>query len=322
MDTLENNELRVTPIKTDSIENGLATISNEGNKQQKFEIDPSKKPLTAEQLKSLLKKPWEFSIHEDRGQLVFAVGSESNPQDEESLMVPDNSRLFLHTHPETSDNTFLSMSDVFTTRKHGSQAQLILVTREGLVIFKRPQYDPVRKCPTDESPNELMATWGKEEGVDFYSGKNGGERKNFFELTSAERIEIARRFCTDTHMIVQEVNWDDSTSVERILNAINLIDTVSDNSVPKIPSILDDVEISIDELPLSHSQRVTLEEAVEHLDAVKLRQGRLFKDRKMRESWRDFAYKLIGEVRGGKVDSRTETLLQKLEEIGSQLNLD
>lgn len=322
MDTLKDNELPMTPTITSSIESGLHAILHEGNKQQKFEFDPSNNPVTAKQLRSLLKQPWEFSLHEDNGKLVFAVGSEGNPQGEETLMVPNNSRLFLHTHPDTSDNTFLSMSDIFNTRKYGVQAQLILVTREGLVVFRQPQYDPVREYPTDESPRELMASWGEHERVDFYSGKNDGERKNFFGLPSAERVEIARRFCADTHMIVQEVNWGNSNSVERILMAINLKGTISDNSVPKIPSVLDDLGISIEELPLSHSQRVTLEGAVNHLDAVKRRQGRLFNDKNMRYNWRNFAYQLIEEVKEGTIDNRTKILLQKLEEIGSQLNLD
>ncbi len=324
-----DDQVETTPIRRSEtgffeppVETALATIKQEDNQNQRFEISPEINPITPDSVKQLINLPWEFSIHEDSGNLVLAVGKKGNPQSSDELEIPEDTRLFLHTHSSTSDNTFLSMADIFNTGRYGRNAQLILATKQGLVVFTRPQHDPLREAPTRESPRELMYEWGKRNNVDFYGSGDNSERQNFFKMEEDEQIKTARRFCEDHKMIVREVDWEDSEGVSEIFEAINLRKTISNNESPRIPSLADKIDQKIEELGLEYAQQATLKAAIKHFDAIMNRQGVLYYKHDMRAAWRDFAHKLLEEIEAEGIGSQATNYINALREKAARLTVD
>lgn len=303
----------------------MSTLHHEGNKHQVFEIDPFRNPLSEGELMSLTDFPWEYSIHESRKKLLLVPGTREHPLNDEILGVTSEAQLYLHTHPSSKfgePNNFLSMADVFVARVYGENTQLMLITQKGIVVYRRPQYDPVRKISTNETARELMSVWGRKHNIDFFASNRAPGDKDFFNLPNKEQEKIVRQFCDETKMITAEVAWGEP-GMQRIVDSINLRLKISDNSAPKPPSIIDAFPIKVSNLRINTPQRSSLEAAIQHLDLINNRIGRLYDNRDMRISWKAFAFELLQQVREeGKVDAKTDLFLRKVEEIGKMVSVE
>lgn len=304
-----------------SLNDVVKAVSATEKGAKKFEIDPNKTPVTRDDLRSLLPMNLEVSLHEKSGNLVFGAGEKQHPQSDEELGIERGSKLYLHTHHDGLENTFISFADVFAAQRYGPETQLIQLSRDGFVVYKRPQFDPIRQQPTDESARELMHEWGKREGIDFFGGGMEG-RRDFTKLPMAEKMQIARQFCGETQMIVTEASLDDDEEVERILSAINLQTRISDNVVPRMPSMLDGSNMPVDTHKLNHAQRANLEAAVGHFDQLLIREGRLFYELPLRKAWKDFGLHLIEEIRKEGVDPNIEMFLDALKSKASLIDIE
>lgn len=303
-----------------SINQAFEIIRNEGNRHQLFDIDPKQNPVTEANLKALLSYSWEFSIHENNRRLFLIPGIEGHPVNSDRIGLTSESLLYLHSHPKNA-NPFLSMSDVFVSYRYGPKTQLFLLTGEGIVVYKRPQFDPVRQVPTDDTGRELMSVWGDKNKINFFNTNLRRGQKNFFDLQPKDQVPIVRAFCNDTKMIVFDLKWG-SSEINKLVDAINLRKRISDNSAPKIPSIADNIPVKIEDLKLSTAQFSELDAAIHHFDMIKLRTGRLFKEKDLRIAWKRFAFELISSVRARGVDGKTERFLKKIEELGSKIEVE
>lgn len=285
-----------------------------------FNIDPNTQPIQASDLKQLVTFPFEFSIHEDKGMLKVATGDKDRTTKLSDISVPENTLLYVHTHPQTSGNTFLSFADILATDLLGSRVQQILITKAGMIVYKRPQFDPIRDIPTDEDPRESMAQWGDLKGIDFFGFKARGETIRIFDLQDEEEMRIARDFARDYRMVVKEVNWDDGEGVNETLDAINQKIIISDNEAHNPPSVLDDLNVDLDSV--DGPQKPTLRVIAEHIDSVKYKRGILLRDRSMRQHWRDFAIELVDQELKTNPSSFVKDLLLKLKKKAEDLIID
>lgn len=293
------------------------------NQVKMFEIDPRIYPIQIDDLKQLVSFPFEFSMHEEKGKLRVATGDERNPTKMDTLRVPENTLLYAHTHSNKSRNTFVSFADILVTDNFESETQQLLITKEGIVVYKRPQFDPIRKMPTDESPRELLYEWSERRNIDFFSKNPQQGKKSFFDLSDQEKMQLAKDFTKDTEMIVKAASWDYQEDISLILSAINQRIVISDNRTPKIPSVLDDLGINLNDFDIEANPAVaTIQAVAEHIDSVRYKKGTLLGDRNARKRNKKFALELIDREILENPPKPIKEILLKFKEATQQLSID
>lgn len=319
--------IRIEHAPTTSLGEATASLRGVYGESEKasiksFEINPRSNPISAEELRQLTAFPFEFSVHEVNGNVRVTTGEEHHPSDPDKIGVPKDTSLYSHSHRKTSNNVFISFFDVFITARVGSRAQQVLITREGLVVYKRPQFDPIRNTPTDESPRELMSDWGNQHGIDFFGINPQEDAKRFIDLPDEEKMQIAKDYARDTHMVVMETRWEDTEGVVKVLDAINMRAVITDNKAPKLPSVLDNFNVDLDSLDEDGPQRATIKTIAQHIDYVKYKKGGLFRDRNMRQNWKEFAGKLADQCLEENPSESIKELLLRLKESAQRLSID
>lgn len=303
----------------------LDSIDTSRDRNKTFEIDPKAHPVTKEELLRFLDFDVELSLHEDNGRLILGIGSEDSPADNDILNIGKDSKLSLHSHPGNSGLPYPSLSDAFTTQRHGVSTQLMQIGSEGISIYRRPQFDSVQNKPTKDSAKEVLGRWSDMHHIDVLNyEKDKIEEGNvsYFSLNNEEKTQVARDFFRDSDMIVDFVSLADEEGLENVLAAINLEKVISDNKHAELPSVMDGIDIDIHDLPLSQAQQAKLTTIIRHFDLVLNRDGRLNHNIELRKGFLEFANELMDEMRDAGVDNKTEELLQQIGEKAKDIKVD
>jgi len=288
-----------------------------------IEVDPRIDPLEAGDLRTLLSFPKEFSIYESEDSIVIATGGGEGKRIHTTVpgRIASVTTLEAHTHPRTDGKVypFMSLGDLVKTENFGPDAQQILITDEGFVVYKRPQFDPIRNCPTNSAARSLMSTWGRYRGISFSTFEPEASLKRFGDLTEDEAMQVMRDFAKETGMIVKEVEWEDAKGVEEIIDAMNLRKSITDNKAPKIPSVLDDIQI---EESLDPDLLRTIRKIARYIDAVSLKEGVLLEDKGLRQSSISRVVELVGQEIEGTDSQAAKDILEKLRARAITVNED
>lgn len=206
-------------------------------RRAKFELDPRVDRIGADDLRALLRFPFEISLYERGGRI--GVFTTAQP---ESTLIPLGRRdalttsLVAHTHPETDGKVYayMSLGDILSSTTYfGPNTQQFLITDQGLVVYRRPQFDPVQGSPTDDSARVVISRWGRDRGIGFYQEP---DLQRFGDLADDKQVQLMKDFADATGMIVKDVRWGEEEGVAEIIDAINLTKVISDNRAPVISS--------------------------------------------------------------------------------------
>lgn len=236
------------------------------------EISVDTSPIEPQDIRGLPTFPFEFQITEQDGKIHVATGLEETvPKD---VLKIKNAKMHLHSHPEIIDkkghiilvNT-PSFSDLRAIFSDDNERIGVLVHSQGLMIFRRPIYNPLTQMPTLDDPREIEIAYCKSKGV-YVEGRPTPGFRSFFDLSDEEQVELQRQFAEDTQIIIQEATWEDTKAVTDIMDVINLRKTI-DSELPAISSCLDGISLG----ELTDSQANQLESLGGLIDTIRNKYG-------------------------------------------------
>lgn len=231
-----NHEL-ATPIPLGEVVNFLE-IQKFNPDKEFFEFLLST-PIKPEQLRSLIKLPYEVSIRDiyRHGDLYLHTQTEHFGG---NVAQHSDSRLDLHTHPIRSggmQNNMVSLADVLITDFAPPNLNLILVCSSGLIHYTKPRINPITHEITDDDAREIAFEFYQNKGIDimglsqrkiaargifdFLGNKETKKYRNIRDISYDERIRLYQEFAYSSGMILNEASWDNSDGVQKIMDLIN-----------------------------------------------------------------------------------------------------
>lgn len=232
-----------------------------------IEIPVTISPISAEDIRELTEFPFEFQLLQRGKNTVTSTGTREQPHTEEqNAQEKRDTKLYFHTHP--SKKPFVntpSFSDLALTTKGDSQ--LILAHPRGLMIFRRPIYNPLTQMFSLDDVREILLHYCEAKGIEISDRPHQGLR-SFFDLTDEEQVQFQRQFTEETRMILREVSWDDKDGVAEIMDVVNLRKSI-DPDYPVIPSCLDALDLKV----LGEGQRKDISTFGGLIDAIRNKYG-------------------------------------------------
>ena len=257
-----------TPQTLRDFINFLKTSKFDPDKEfYEFEIPVAIFPISPEDIKELTEFPFEFQLLQRDENIVVSTGAREQPHaEEQDTQEKRDTKLYFHTHP--SKKPFVntpSFSDLALTTKDDSQ--LILAYPGGLMIFRRPIYNPLTQMYSLDDVREILLHYCEAKGIEIFDQPHKGLR-SFFDLTDEEQVQFQRQFAEETRMILREVSWNDKDGVAEIIDVVNLRKSI-DHNYPIIPSCLDTLDLKA----LSEDQRKNVSTLGGLIDAITNKYG-------------------------------------------------
>jgi hypothetical protein len=183
--------------------------------------------VTAEEIKMLLKLPFEVALTEKDGVLILTTGEAHYIWcDDDLRQRRDHSRVYLHTHPIHENNPITntpSFSDVYITDFIDDSTVQILACETSIMIFSKPRTtDKKYKKYEDLEARDIMMEYGQQSIPQVSIFGLGMPGRRWSSLNKDEQIEYERKFAEETEVIVKEALWDDLDGVAEIMDLINL----------------------------------------------------------------------------------------------------
>lgn len=289
--------------------NLLRTVQFDPEKEyHEFEIPVSASPIKSEDVRELTAFPFEFQLLERNGNIIASTGSREQPHaKEQNLDERKNTKLYLHTHPSVNTPSF---SDLALTGDNGER-QLVLAHPGGLMVFRRPIYNPVTQMPSLDGVREILLHYCEAKGIEI-SDRPKQDLRGFFDLTDREQAEFERRFAENTKMIIAETSWDKSEGLTEIMDVINLKRRI-DPDFPIIPSCLDNLHLG----GLNETQQKRISNLGGLIDHIRNKSGIFGEDQVAKDSFAEFLRDTLTSdlAKEGTIEAYKHCLKQLLTEV-------
>lgn len=174
-------------------------------------------------IEKLLQLPYEVSIVEVNGELVFRTEEPRTVgTDEEMRRRLIHTKLFFHSHPIVAGRHIQSNTPSFPDLKAAARlaGTNVIASEEGILIYGRPDKDPLTGGIYSGETDDLIKRYCRGIGINYEDDIPDESLKFAHDLSEEDRILLQQQFAARAGVIKSQASWDDG-GVAAIVEVIN-----------------------------------------------------------------------------------------------------
>lgn len=199
-----------------------------------FDFDPTKSffeyqidgEVEQDDIARLVRLPYEVSIVEVNGELVFRTGEprKAHSNDKDMRQRQNHTRLFFHSHPVVAGRRVQANAPSFPDLRLAarSAATNVIASEEGLFIFGQPERDPLTGENYNGKTHDLIIKYCREMGIDYYDTIPDSDEslRDIYGLSEEEKLLLQKQFADKSGAIKSRASWNDK-AIASIIEVIN-----------------------------------------------------------------------------------------------------
>lgn len=217
-------ELPMLPPQRRSMDGFLEDIASEDFDPTEdffeFQIDGR---VEQEHVEKLLQFPYEVSIVEVNGELVFRTEEPGKVgTDEEMRRRFIHTKLFFHSHPIVTGRSIQSNTPSFPDLKAAARlaGTNVIASEKGILIYGRPDKDPLTGEFYSGKTDDLIKRYCRKMGINYEDDIPDESLKMAHDLSEKDKILLQQQFAARAGVIKSQASWDDGAAAA-IIEVIN-----------------------------------------------------------------------------------------------------